>query len=274
MGCKLLQFPTAGMKLLGDEVAFGEHVKKLGLNIAERHLITSEEEVLVILYPEKLEPSQEKRYTVKSASTNDTTGSEMTLLPLSPPNDIKGCFKTLQPSPSHPLILQESFPNHQQYTVHALISHGKPAAFAAYPTSTTPLTPLSSTSLLTQSFLQYTTLLTTSSLSNPAPTTGHIALLFNLPTPLALSSIQFGASFLSNLCLISCTPSLILGTLAIRDVSEDLAAAYLSILSDHEPKGVSNRHWEERIIVPRSEVRGYYFLGREVVRLGCGRFWV
>ena len=40
----MLQFPTAGMKLLGDEVAFGEHVKKLGLNVAERNLVTSEEE--------------------------------------------------------------------------------------------------------------------------------------------------------------------------------------------------------------------------------------
>ena len=126
MGCKLLQFPTAGMKLLGDEVAFGEHVKKLGLNIAERHLITSEEEVLVILYPEKLEPSQEKRYTVKSASTNDTTGSEMTLLPLSPPNDIKGCFKTLQPSPSHPLILQESFPNHHLLSIQPRTNNRQP----------------------------------------------------------------------------------------------------------------------------------------------------
>jgi hypothetical protein len=30
---------------------------------------------------------------------------------------------------------------------------------------------------------------------------------------------------------------------------------------------VSNGHWEELIIVPRPGVRGYYFLGREVVRL-------
>jgi catechol O-methyltransferase len=112
MRCKVLQFPTAGMKLLGDEVAFGEHVKKLGLNVAERHLVSSEEEIPAILYPEILEPSKEKQYTAKSASTNDTTSSEMTLLLLSSPNDIKGCLKTLQPSPSHPLILQESFPNH------------------------------------------------------------------------------------------------------------------------------------------------------------------
>lgn len=108
----MLQFPTAGMRLLGDEVAFGEHVKKLGLNVAERHLVSSEEEIPAILYPEILEPSKEKQYTAKSASTNDTTSSEMTLFLLSSPNDIKGCLKTLQPSPSHPLILQESFPNH------------------------------------------------------------------------------------------------------------------------------------------------------------------
>ena len=30
---------------------------------------------------------------------------------------------------------------------------------------------------------------------------------------------------------------------------------------------MSNGHWEELIIVPRPGVRGYYFLGREVVRL-------
>jgi hypothetical protein len=176
----------------------------------------------------------------------------MTLLTLSSPNDIKGCLKTLQPSPAHPLILSSSHP--------LILSSSHPLILSSSK-NPSPIT------------------ITTSFLSNPAPTTGHLTLLFNLPTPLALSSRQFGASsktiatFLSNLGLISCTPSLILGTLAFRDASENLAAAYLSILSNYKPKGVSNGHWEEQIIVPRPGVREYYFLGREVVRLGCGRFW-
>jgi len=107
-GCKVLQFPTAGMKLLGDEVVFAEHVKKLGLNVAERHPVTSEEEIPAILYPAILEPSKENWYTVMSASTNDTTSSEMTLLLLSSPNNIKGCLKTLQPSSHPPRVLPQS----------------------------------------------------------------------------------------------------------------------------------------------------------------------
>ena len=66
--------------------------------------------------------------------------------------------------------------------------------------------------------------------------------------------------------LLSCTPCLNLGTLAFRDVSEDLASAYLSIMLEHEPKGISNEHNEEMIVVPKPGARGYYFFGSEVVR--------
>ena len=35
---------------------------------------------------------------------------------------------------------------------------------------------------------------------------------------------------------------------------------------EHEPKGISNEHNEEMIVVPKPGARGYYFFGSEVVR--------
>jgi hypothetical protein len=281
--CKVLQFGSEVMKLLEDEDAFGKRLKNLGLNILEQHRITSEEEALAILYPERAEPGPGKQYIIKSASPADLTSSEMALLPLSSQDDTKASIKALSPSRSRPLILQEFIPDHQHYTTQAHIINSKPGAFVAYPTSTTLLTPLPSSSLLSQILLKYTTLLTSSlssSTSNTKQITGHLNLLFSLPSPLALSAeSRFGApsstsaSFLSNIHLISCTPTLSLGTLAFRDASEDLASAYLSILPDHEPKGIANGHKEERIVVPRPGVRGYYSFGNEAVRLVLLPIW-
>ncbi|KAE9371199.1 hypothetical protein N431DRAFT_409679 [Stipitochalara longipes BDJ] len=277
--CKVFQFKREVTELLGDEAAALEHIKTLGLNVAEQHLITSEEAALAIIYPEE-KSSQGKQYTVRSAFQTESTSSEMALLPLSSQKDIRTYVKALQPSSSNPLLLQEAFPDHQQYTVYALVRHGKPAAFVAYPTSATILTPLPSTSLLAQALLQYTTLLTTSLPSSQAGKTGHIALYFTIHAHLSLpAESKFGASstaiasFLPQIYLLSSSLSLDLGTLALRDVAEDLASVYLSILPDHEPKGISNGHWEERIVVPRPGVRGYYFLGREVVRLVLVQTW-
>jgi hypothetical protein len=245
--CKVVQFESEVMKLLGDEAAFGEHVRNLDLNILEQYQITPEEEALAILYLEKAEPNEGKQYTIQSDFATDGTCSEMALLPLSSPKDIRAYIKTLSPSRSQPLILQEFIPDQQQDTAHALIINGKPIAFVAYPISSTLLIPFPSSSLLSQTLLKCTTLLTSSlssSTSNTKQITGHLTLLFSFPSPLALSAeSHFGSSsstvtsFLSNIHLSSCTSTLSLGTLAFRDVREDLASAYLSILQDHEPKG-------------------------------------
>jgi hypothetical protein len=51
----------------------------------------------------------------------------------------------------------------------------------------------------------------------------------------------------------------------LADVSEDLAEAYLSILPDHEPKGISNGHRAEALVVPKPGVPGYYWIGHDLV---------
>ncbi|PMD36185.1 hypothetical protein L207DRAFT_515909 [Hyaloscypha variabilis F] len=277
-GCQVFQFGKEAMGLLRDEAAFREHIKNLDLKVVEQHLVTSEDEVLSILYP-KNNSGLGKQYSITSVTPTDSSNSESALL-LSSQNNIRTYIKTLHPSSSNPLLLQEAFPDHQQYTVYALITHGKPAAFVAYPTSATILTPLPSTSLLAQALLKFTTHLTASLLSNQARKSGHLTLHFTLSSNLSLlAESKFGTSstaitsFLSKIHLLSISPVLDLGTLALRDVSEDLASAYLSILPDHELKGISNGHWEEQIIVPRPGVRGYYFLEGEVVRLVLMPIW-
>jgi hypothetical protein len=265
-GCRVLQFGREVMELLGDEVALREHVQKLGLDVAEHHSIMSQKEALDILDPEK-SSGRGKQYTIQSASSADTGSSEMALLPLSSRKDIKAYIKNLSPSPSNPLELQEYFPEHQQYTAYALIINSKPAAFIAYPSSSALLTPLPSSTPLFQSLLQYTAHLA-SSLPPKSSQSGHLTLSFSLPSEShSPPSTSMTTSSLPNIHLLSITPTLSLGTLAFKDLAEDLTSAYLSLLPDHEPRGVGNGHWEEKVVVPSSEGRGYYFLQNEVWNL-------
>jgi hypothetical protein len=48
---QVLQFEKKEMGLLADDLAFGKHVKELGLNVLEVHLITSETDAVAVLSP-------------------------------------------------------------------------------------------------------------------------------------------------------------------------------------------------------------------------------
>lgn len=268
-GCRVLGFDREVMELLGDEARFRKEAKKLALNIAERHLVTSKTEALEIFDPAK--PSGKgKQYTIKSTSSDGTASSETALLPLSSSKCIKSYIRTLDPSPSNPLELQEYFPDHQQYTAYALIINSKPAAFVAYPTPSNVLTPLSPSSLISQSLFQYNTRLV-SSLPPKFKQAGHLNLTFTLPSESQSNNSESStASLLPQIHLFSLSPFLNLGTLAFKDVAEDLASAYLSFLPDHEPRGVGNGNFQELMVVPSVEGigKGYYFLPNEFWRSG------
>jgi hypothetical protein len=64
---------------------------------------------------------------------------------------------------------------------------------------------------------------------------------------------------------IECNPRVHTAAVLLADVSEDLAEAYLSILPDHEPKGISNGHRAEALVVPKPGVPGYYWIGHDLV---------
>lgn len=57
-------------------------------------------------------------------------------------------------------------------------------------------------------------------------------------------------SFLSIVRLLSRNPRVSLETLTVKDISEDLASAYLSVLPNHEQERIANGHEEEMIFVP------------------------
>ncbi len=269
--CRVLQFETKLIEMLQDEVAFRKHVGgKFDLNGPETSRVTSENETIGVLSSKRSEYGPGKQYITKSDSIMDTASSEKDMIPLTFSQDVRAQIESLSPTPSHPVSLQESIQG-VRYSTHTLIINSKPAAFVAYPTSTIRLTPLPASSLLSRAMLEYTTNLTTS-LSPSNSMTGHLCLTFVVPSHLALASeSKFGVpssevhSLASKIYVVDSSPNPSLGALAFADVSEDLASAYLSTLPDHEPKGVSNGHWEERIVVPSPGMRGYCFVGFEVV---------
>jgi hypothetical protein len=57
---------------------------------------------------------------------------------------------------------------------------------------------------------------------------------------------------------IECNPRAHTAAVAFADEAEDMADAYLSVLPDHEPKGISNGHQVENLVVPRPNLPGYY----------------
>jgi hypothetical protein len=270
--CKVLQFGSQVIEVLGDEVTFRKEAKRFGLQAPDTHLITSEEEGLAVLYHKSWEPGQEKQYTIKGIWNGDTTSSDMTLLPLSTSNDIQAYIKTLDPTPTHPLVLQESITG-MAFSAQALIINNNTSAFITYPTSSTQLTPLPASSLLSKAMLKYTTLLTINlSSSTKIPMTGHLSLAFLIPENLALpAASKCGVpdsevhDLVSKIYAVECKPSISLGALAFADVSEDLASTYLSVLSNQEPKGIANGHRTDGLVTPKPGISGYYFLEYEVI---------
>jgi hypothetical protein len=268
--CKAIQFGLTLTEALHDKYSFIDNTRKLGLNVPETHLVTSETESLAVLYPEKPRSIQGKRYIMKSVVVDDSNRANMTLLPRPTLKETETHIKRLNPTPFHPFVVQQ-FISGPEYCTHSLIINGKVKAFVACPSAELlmHLVPLPSSSALSQAFLLYTSIYA----KNNTPTmTGHLSLDFLVCEDVARDAEKrVGVSntevreLMDKIYPIECNPCAHTAAVLLADVSEDLAEAYLSILPDHEPKGISNGHRAEALVVPKPGVPGYYWIGHDLV---------
>lgn len=279
--CRAIQFSPSITRTLRDELSFIKHTQNIGLNAPETHIIASEMEALRIIYPSSdtsTQPQpqvQNEQYTIKPIKSEDTN-TDTTVLPLPSLPETESYIQHLNPTPSHPFILQQSTPS-LKYITHSFLVHGALKAFIVCASSssfpqTTSYIPLYSTSALSLAMRNYTS----EYARKTDPTmTGHMSLTFRIPIDVAnKEESHFGASdaeireVMESIYAISCDPRPQEFIILLADSSEDLAEIYLSVLPGHEPQGIASGHRDpQQIVVPHPAMEGYYSLGYDVVNL-------
>lgn len=276
--CKAVQFGVALTETLHEKHSFIDNTRRLGLNVPDTHLVTSETEALAVLYPDRPRYTMDHFYIMKSGGiddsikVNDTIKADMTILPQPTLRETEAYIKRLNPTPFRPFVLQQ-YISGLEYCTHSLIINAKVVAFVACP-STDLLTHyhvLSASSALFQAMLLYTSIYVRKMGNN---VTGHFSIDFLVQEGIAIKAEQkdgISASEIRELMNviypIECNPSAHTAVVTFADEAEDMANAYLSLLPDHEPKGIANGHHVESLIVPRPNVPGYYWIGHDVVTL-------
>ncbi|PVH82130.1 hypothetical protein DL98DRAFT_514193 [Cadophora sp. DSE1049] len=270
--CKAVQFGLTLTETLHEKHFFIDNTRNLGLNVPDTHLVTSETESLSVLYPEKPRPTIQPndKYIMKSILLDDSNRSNMTQLPLPTLKETEAHIKRMNPTPFRPFVLQK-FIKGPEYCTHSLIIGGKVKAFVACPSAELLMhyTPLPTSSALSQAMLLYTTLYAKKTGNGM---TGHFSIDFLVEEEVArVAETRMGVQesevrdLMQKIYPIECNPRVHTAVVCLSDVCEDLAAAYLSILPDHEPKGISNGHKSDALVVPRPGVPGYYWIGHDLV---------
>ena len=268
--CKPIQFGLTLTETLHEKHSFIDNTRKLALNVPDTHLVTSETEALAVLYPEKPRSIFGKRFIMKSAGLDDSVRADMTLLPRPTLKETEAHVKRLGPTPFKPFVLQQ-YISGPEYCTHSLIINGKVSAFVACPSAEPSMhyVALPASSALAKAMLLFTAMYAKKTGSGMM---GHFSVDFVVDEDVARSAERsFGASdaevkeLMTRIYPIECNPRAHTAVVLFADESEDLAEAYLSVLPDHEPKGIANGHRAEAIVVPRPGVPGYYWIGHDLV---------
>lgn len=268
--CKAIQFGLTLMETLHEKHSFIDNTRQLGLNVPDTHLVTSETESLAVLYPEKQRSAIGTKYVMKSVFLDDSSRADMTLLPRPSMRETETHIKRLNPTPFRPFVLQR-FISGPEYCTHSLIIAGKVKTFVACHSAELLMHyfPLPTSSALSQAMLLYTTLYASRTGSSM---TGHFSIDFLVESSVAeAAENEIGVSdtevrkLMSQIYPIECNPRAHTAVVCLSDEAEDMSDAYLSILPDHEPKGISNGHRGEALVVPKPGVPGYYWIGHDLV---------
>lgn len=270
--CVAIQFGSNLTSTLHDKHSFIENTREIGLNVPASHLVTSPTEAFSVLYSEKARQAPGNKYIMKSVGWDINTQVDMTLLPLPTSGETEMHIRRINPTPFKPFVLQQ-FISGPEYCTHSLILNGKIRAFVACPSAELLMhyEALPASSALSQAMLLYTSIY----VKKTGPTmNGHFSIDFLVDEKIARKAeLKMGVSMLevkelmSCIYPIECNPRPNTAGVLFADESEDLAEAYLSILPDHEPKGISNGHRGEELIVPRPDTPLYYWIGHDLVTL-------
>jgi hypothetical protein len=268
--CKVIQFGVTLTETLHHKDSFIDNTRLVGLNVPDTHLVTSETEALAVLYPEKPRAPLGARFIMKSVALDDSTRADMTLLPRPTIGETESHIKRLNPTPFRPFVLQQ-YISGPEYCTHSLIIRGKVQAFVACPSAELLMhyNALPASSALSQAMLLYTSIYAK---KTGTGMTGHFSLDFLVDESVALrAEKKVGVEqsevreLMDKIYPIECNPRAHTAVVLFADESEDLAEAYLSVLPGHEPKGISNGHRAEALIVPQPSVPGYYWVGHDLV---------
>lgn len=290
-GCKVIQFGHTLTETLHDKFSFIENTRRIGLNVPNTHLVTSEMEALSVLYPdnvmrnssaeskEKLLAAKsggagKKEYIMKSIILDSAHRANMTLLPLSSIRETEAHIKMLNPTPFRPFVLQQ-FIAGREYCAHSLVIAGEIRAFVACPSKEMLLhyQALPTSSLLSKAMESY---LRTYAERTGKEMTGHFSVDFLVEEHIAVAAQGKIAgvredevrALMGMLYPIECNPRANTAVVLFSDVSEDLAEVYLSVLVNHEPKGITNGNRRtNQVITPKPGVPGYYWVGHDFVTL-------
>ncbi|TID19154.1 putative transporter [Venturia nashicola] len=130
--CKAIQFGVGMTGTLHEKYSFNENTRKLGLNTPQTHLITSIEDAMDILLPEK--DIDDTKYILKPVGVDDTARADMTLLPRPSAPKTRLHITRLDPSPTRPFVLQQ-FIQGPEYCTHSIVIRGKVMLFTACPSA-------------------------------------------------------------------------------------------------------------------------------------------
>lgn len=130
--CKAIQFGVDMTGTLHEKYSFNENTRKLGLNTPKTHLITSIDDALEILHPDK--NSDDTKYIMKPVGVDDTARADMTLLPRPSASKTRSHITRLNPSLTRPFVLQQYIQG-PEYCTHSLVIRGNIMLFTACPSA-------------------------------------------------------------------------------------------------------------------------------------------
>jgi hypothetical protein len=265
-GCKAVQFDIATTRKLHEKDSFIEHVKSLGLNVPETHVITSKASVLEVL----AKAPSGRRYIMKTIGLVDSVRGDMTLLPKQNSAETEAHVESLPISKEVPWILQE-YVEGKEYCTHSLVVRGQVKAFVACPSSEMLMhyEPLNPQSELSMKMLEFTESVAR---EGGEGFTGHLSFDFLVPEAGALYPIE-------------CNPRAHTAV-ALFNGTEKMVDGYLSLLDDEQsststetvfPQGEESYYWVGHDIITKVLLPSYHLLlaqtTPDALLHGYSEFW-
>ncbi|KAM0165706.1 hypothetical protein ACHAQE_002247 [Botrytis cinerea] len=279
--CAVVQFGVGLTEMLHEKFAFIKYTMELGLNVPLTYRIHSCEEALEILHPKNGE-SVDKKFIMKPEMVDDSVRADMTLLPSPSRTQTDTHIQKLNPALKRPFVLQQYIKG-REYCTHSIVLKGKIHAFVSCRSSDMLMhyQALPSSSALAKAMFHYTTLYIQRAAERTpnSPITGHFSLDFLIDEEIAQKaegslhpSSKEVEKLQKELFPIECNPRAHTAVVLLNDSAEEMAEAYLSLLSDYNTNGNGDTYLpalqrNEDPITPLSQAvnGGYYWIGHDFV---------
>jgi hypothetical protein len=250
--CKAVQFGTAVTQTLHEKHSFIEKTESLGLNVPETLLITSVDDGMEVLDS----VSKDKKYILKSVGVDDSVRADMTLLPLSSDSSTCEHLSNFRPSMSRPFVLQQ-FVRGPEYCTHAIIIHGRVAAFTACKSAELLMhyDPLPQKDPIFKAMLEYTE---TYVQRMRQDNTGHFSMDFLFDETDSSRKLE------KRIFPIECNPRAHTAVVNFGNDTEGMVNAYLSATAPGSKNDV---------FIPSSDVKHYWIGHNIVTRFFLPGFW-